>query len=379
MNQLQMLKMALISYVTNSAKAIWSAIAHPLSIIGKKNCNVADYKIYGGGKNLLDVNKWFPKYVNGEGGITYKETDLANINYNCKVNLDYWKQNTSYTFSCDYEITNAVNNSVYVTFIYTDGTTDTRWGCLGGTTTGSKSGKCTETSYSWKTVQSVHLSYATAMTTISVKLTNMMIAEGASATEYEPYQYTDNFPVSVRGKNILDMSKQSILLGYYSDSSGGSLSNSNFIRIDPIAVKPNTVYTFSSNLIIYSVWFASGEGSSNSISAVRGNGKYNLTFTTPSNCIQIRVCFYLAAVGKVDEGLSAFEWAMLELGEGDGVYEAYIESQTIDIFLDEPIGAGEVIQQSVDGLPNLPQYKGTTVYEVQTDTPPSGIEVCYYG
>ena len=29
-------------------------------------------------------------------------------------------------------------------------------------------------------------------------------------------------------------------------------------------------------------------------------------------------------------------------------------------------------------LPNLPQFKGTTVYEVQQDIPPSGIEVCYY-
>jgi hypothetical protein len=29
-------------------------------------------------------------------------------------------------------------------------------------------------------------------------------------------------------------------------------------------------------------------------------------------------------------------------------------------------------------LPKLPQFKGTTIYEVQTAVPPSGIEVCYY-
>ena len=379
MNQLQMLKMTLISYVTNSAKAIWSAIAHPLAIVGSKKCNLKDYKIYGGGKNLLDVNKWFPNYVNDEGGITFKETNLADIIYNCKINLDYWKQNTSYTFSCDYEITNAVNNSVYITFIYTDGTTDTRWGCLGGTTTGSKSGKCTETSYSWKTVKSVQLSYATATRTISVKLTNMLIKEGATATEYEPYQYTDNFPVTVRGKNILDMSKQTVSVGYYTDSAGTPNSNSRFVRISSIAVKPSTTYTISSNLFFYNIWFFKSLADADKISGMSVSKTQKKTFTTPEGCAYIRVSMDLKMTEQEAEGVSAFKWAMLETGEGDGVYEPYIEPQTINIFLDEPLGAGEVIQQSVDGLPNLPQYKGTTIYEVQTDTPPSGIEVCYYG
>ena len=50
--KLQMLKRALIAYVSNSAKAIWSAVAHPLTIVGSKNGNVKDYKIYGSGDGI---------------------------------------------------------------------------------------------------------------------------------------------------------------------------------------------------------------------------------------------------------------------------------------------------------------------------------------
>ena len=46
MNQLQMLKRALIAYV-NSMKIIWSAIAHPLSIVSKRKGALKDYRIYG--------------------------------------------------------------------------------------------------------------------------------------------------------------------------------------------------------------------------------------------------------------------------------------------------------------------------------------------
>lgn len=385
MNQLQMLKMALISYVTNSAKAIWSAIAHPLSIIGSKKCNLKDYKIYGGGKNLLDVNRWFPKYVNGEGGITFKETNLADITYNCKINLDYWKQNTSYTFSCDYEITNAVKNSVYVTFIYTDGTTDTRWGCLGGTTTGSKSGKCTETSYSWKTVKSVQLSYATATTTISVKLTNMQIEKGATATEYEPYQYTDSFPITVRGKNLFNINaEREILKGSlpndsYKVENGVMSFKTKYYNTSSTAfglkvqVKKNTEYNFRLKTLTgraYMRCFAS-----NGVQLQQSNSYTNFNFNSGDN----EVLYFSFASNAWEDYTELTDIIIVEDSSADKTYEPYIEPQTIDIFLDEPIGAGEVIQQSVDGLPNLPQYKGTTIYEVQADTPPSGIGVCYYG
>lgn len=249
--KLQMLKRALISYVTNSAKAIWSAIAHPLKIISTKECNVKDYRIYGGstevssipitvrGKNLLDVNKVYPAYVNGEGGITFTRSALYNLYNNTNMYTGY-KEKTRYTFSCDYETT-VDNNSVYPYVLYTDGTNQRFYNTLHSEGTGSFSGHCAVTTTANKTVSKIAFLYSSAARTCDVKLTNMQLEEGATATEYE----------------------------------------------------------------------------------------------------------------------------------------AHIEPQTIDI--SRTLGAGEVIQKSVDGLPNLPQFNGTTVYEVQTDTPPSGIEVCYYG
>ena len=100
---LQMLKMALISYVTNSVKAIWSAIAHPLTIVSTKECNVKDYKIYGGGENLLDVESAWSEYANGEGGISYTKTDFGNVGGMDRIKCD-WKENTQYIFSFNYEI-----------------------------------------------------------------------------------------------------------------------------------------------------------------------------------------------------------------------------------------------------------------------------------
>ena len=250
---LQMLKMALISYVTNSAKAIWSAVAHPLTIIGSKKCNLKDYKIYGGntevtsipitvrGKNLLDVNKWYSAYVNDEGGMTYTNADFSNINQ-VKLLEGEFKGNTRYTISFDYEITNADSNGINIALAKPDGTALKTAYDLGAIT-GDKSGRLSVTNNANTTIGFIKFSYSSRTRTCNVKLTDIQIEEGATSTEYEPF----------------------------------------------------------------------------------------------------------------------------------------IEPQTIDISLDNPLGAGEVIQKSVDGLPNLPQFKGTTIYEVQTDTPPSGIEVCYYG
>lgn len=311
-----------------------------------ENCyNDKVYNAYVHGKNLLDVNKWFSKYVNGEGGITYKETDLANINYNCRVEYSYWKENTSYTFSCDYEITNADNNSIYATFTYTDGTTDTRWACFGGTTTGNKSGKCTITSYSWRTVKSLHLSYSTSMKTISVKLTNMMLVEGATAKEYEPP--CRNATITARGKNILDMSKQTVSQGYYNDTSGSlNTSNKNFTALYPFKVEPNTTYTITSNMALYTMWFSKSYSTS-SVDTIKKLDRPK-TFTTTEDCEYIKV--------SLEGRLSNFKWVMLEKGKGDGVYEPYREPQTI------PFENGEHTK-------DIPTFKGTTVIEVESDVP----------
>ena len=265
MMQLQMLKMALIAYV-NSMKAVWSAIAHPISIMSKRKGDLKDYRIYG----------------------------------------------------------NSVQN---------------------GTPTPEEP--------------------------IEVQSVGELITEGEYTGKYK-------VPVTVRGKNLLDMSQHTVSQGVYLDNTGTAKANTRFIRISPIAVKPSTQYTLSvgSKYFLYTIWFFSG-GDGTGIEKVNAFKLLKKTFTTPDNCNYIRVSidsYYAGGTALVED----FEWAMLEKGEGDGIYEPYIESQTHNIYLDEPLKTGEVIQQSVDGLPPLPQFEGTTIYEVQTEVPPSGIEVCYY-
>lgn len=46
MNNLQMLKKAMLAYVS-AVKFIWSAVAYPLSIVGKKLMNLRGYRVYG--------------------------------------------------------------------------------------------------------------------------------------------------------------------------------------------------------------------------------------------------------------------------------------------------------------------------------------------
>ena len=215
---------------------------------------------------------------------------------------------------------------------------------------------------------------------MSVKsvVTEQQLELGEVKTDYEPFgKY--KIPVTASGKNILDMSKQTVSQGYYNDSSGTiNSSNNNLIRISPIAVKPSTKYTISigtvnSNLVLYSVWFHYGPHETHGISKIFTGKTLKVTFTTPKNCNYICVSMYSSNGAKPED----LEWAMLELGEGDGIYEPYIEPQITNIYLDEPLEYSEVIQKTIDNLPELPQFKGTTIYEIDTSVKPSGMEVKY--
>lgn len=308
------------------------------------------YDVQINSKNLLDVKKVYPNYVNEENGVTYTRSNLWSVSE--RNMCSKYKKTTSYTFTCDYEIT-AENNSVYPVVTYTDGTHDGNWAAMGGTITGTKSGHCKITTTGWKTVKSIGIGYATATRTMDVKLTNMMLVEGSVEKEYElPCREAT---ITARGKNILDMSKHTVELGYYSDSGGIILTNNNYMRISPIKVEPNTTYRFSSNLGIYSFKFAktNADHSSFYISGIYIGGAKTSIFTTPDECNYVKISFYNTS-GIADT--SSFECAMLEKGKGDGIYEPYIEPQTI------PFENGNLAA-------DIPTFKGTTIYEIATDIP----------
>lgn len=317
-----------------------------------ENCyNDKIYEAQIHSKNLLDVNSVYPDYVNENGGITYKNSNLWVI-YSTSM-LSEYKENTQYTFTADYEITGNEGTSVYLYVDYTDGTATGFWNSMGGIFTGDKSGKIKVTTSSGKTVKKMVLGYSYTCK-VNVSLTNMMLVEGATDEEYEPpLTYAT---ITARGKNILDMSKQTVSQGYYNDG-GGTInsSNNNLIRISPIAVKPSTKYTISigtvnSNLVLYTVWFHYGPHETHGISKI-GTGKtLKVTFTTPENCKYICVSMNSSSGAKPTD----LKWAMLEKGKGDGIYEPYIEQQKI-AFENEELTA------------DIPTFKGTTVIEIESD------------
>lgn len=380
MNQLQMLKMALISYVTNSAKAIWSAIAHPLTIKGKKNGNLIGYRMYGNStqsgtptpsapkeissvgtlttKNLLDVESVWSEYANDEGGITF---DKANIPANAvTVNC---KENTQYTFSFEYQFVDNSDAFICAYFYYTDGYSSS-------IPTRGDEGAVSVKSIEGKTVSGI--SFGNGLGSYkSLKLTNMQIEEGTVATEYEPYQKY-KIPVKVTGvgkEEIVNiyLDKPLCKVGNYKDEidfeKGQVIRRVYHEKLTDITSKSSTSSTYYMYLTDLSKRPMVAEKVAYCLSNKFAAGDYSYS-NIPRNKYVIKTYRTNAGVDRVAYSLTSSNItdAKAEIGDGfDVIYVLYTE-----------------IKESVDLTP-LPQYNGTITYEVLTDTPPSGIEVCYYG
>lgn len=386
---MQMLKKALIAYV-NSIKSVWSAVAHPLSIVSKRKGNVKDYRIYGNSvqdgtptpenpievqsvgeltKNLFNKDNFdrYKAYINVKDQKWYMVTDSSSLTLKCKPNTTYTISHSYDSvpiFRCCYiiaEDSNKINTTPYNFNAYNAVQSDSLSVKALTLTTGEDA--------TYLVVQFSNALFDEVIATLQIE-------EGSTATEYEPY-HKYKVPVTVRGKNILET--YTVSKGYWLDSSGGSSTGgTGLLRVSNIPVEPNTQYTISSNVALYTIWYARSTDNSDTITRINAYGLFKKTFTTPEECKYIRVSLDLKTTNQEEEGESAVEWIMLEKGEGNGAYEPYTKPRTVNIYLDEPLGKGDVIQKSVDGLPNLPQLKGTTIYEVNQDVAPSGIEVCYY-
>lgn len=135
---------------------------------------------------------------------------------------------------------------------------------------------------------------------------------------YEDYNNPDkrvsfSLPITVRAEqyynksNILDGQNIGLKSGYYYDGSGDSSGKEKrFIRMEPVTVKPNTTYKFSSNLSIYSIWYFN---ENEKIEKLAGGNVSEKSFTTPANCTKLRISLNNTS-GEADT--TAFEWATLE-------------------------------------------------------------------
>jgi hypothetical protein len=210
----------------------------------------------------------------------------------------------------------------------------------------------------------------------------ILIVEGTYTTEtcpdYEPYGY--KIPIKISGKNMLDKGLSQIgYCGTYVKPDGYALGNvlwsnlgaytgqiSDWYITNPIPIKPNTVYSYSGLQTANNPAYFFLEEDKTTI--INGAAiKTSKRFTTPSNARYI--------VMSIKNGY--VETMMLEEGEITD-YEPYIEPITTNIYLNEPLGFGEVLEYSKDNIPKLPTFKGTTIYSVDTTVQPSNMSVTYY-
>lgn len=75
-----------------------------------------------------------------------------------------------------------------------------------------------------------------------------------------------------------------------------------------------------------------------------------------------------------------YELSDIQLEEGTEItdYEPYAEPVTTNIYLDEPLNTGKILEYPKDNIPKLPTIKGTTIYTVETEVQPSNMSVEYY-
>lgn len=143
-------------------------------------------------------------------------------------------------------------------------------------------------------------------------------------------------PVVTRGKNLAG--NYTVSSGYYYDDSGTPTGpDARFVRLT-INVKPNTIYTISSNLQIYSIWACNNDTRISRFSANNSN-KYTIKATKECNSLRISM---INTSGKADT--SAFKWIQLEEGSTDTPYEPYHEPITTNIYLPTPLYSGEVLR-----------------------------------
>ena len=260
--KLQMLKRALIAYVSNSVKAIWSAVAHPLTIVGSKNCNVKDYKIYGSGDSIGTAdgsgNYIIPIEVRGKNYFDLDKVPFSNgatepYNNGLKV-----EKLSAINRSDKIPIDLPVGKTIYLSLDVVDSQIN---GTLKYATLGFYKSSNTRLGLRYITPSVAHKTYS------------LMLDEKASYIQFI----------------------------FQSDNAKNAVGD--YITMD------------------------------------------NIMFRT----------------------------------EGDDVWEPYVEPVTVEIISPIPLDEGSYIQKSVDGLIDLPQFKGTTTYEVMTDVPPDGMEIQYYG
>lgn len=392
MAQLLMLKKALISYVTNSAKAVWSAISYPLSIISTRSGKLKDYHIYGNtiqdgepapdnpiemqsvgelvtegeyegkyrigvvarGKNMLkaplDVSSWGKQETSK---YSYKLNGILPINETVTLSFDYTTLPAYFYFLTDDESirSGATNENLRTVYLATDRLVNKKL------TFTPKEGK----SYYLYSALGANNSSATAAQAWLDRFTYMQIEYGNEATEYEEYKEPQTFDIylneplrKVEGyEDYIDFEKGVVVRSLKERALTG---NENWYR------EAFRVYCFAEK--------SSSDGNkmlciSNRFVPYSWEKLYQNSFLATKNVGIAQQSGGVIVITPSQDIPSVEDWkAQLKAWNDE-------ENPLTVIYYVNPT------EEEVE-LPKLPQYKGTTVYEVDATIKPSGIKVFYY-
>ena len=177
------------------------------------------------------------------------------------------------------------------------------------------------------------LTYQDGETEVSRDKPGIIKSLGTKVTDTNDANY-EKYKISmiINGKNHINFDISNASSGYYFDGNGSASSdNSRFIKYNQVSVKPNTTYTLSSNLQIYTIWMFENNTSLSRIQVLNSNAK---TFTTSENCNSIRISLYNTS-GQADT--TALKWMQLELGSNATSYTKYTNTLIYNIYLKEPL------------------------------------------
>ncbi len=223
----------------------------------------------------------------------------------------------------------------------------------------------------------------------------IMLEEGSTVTDYEPYGY--KIPITARAKNLFDKNKplDAIRLNFSPTTTVDG--NTNIItailgggttRMGAWIIPTNgaTDFVFSAKNISIegtltpTIYIREADAFPEYISTMStfGSGITQIYASTKSKQFKTSSAYIAIVFQLVNDGVITFDSLQIEEGTEVTDYEPYVEPITTNIYLDKPLGEGQAISYPSDNLPKLPTFKGTTIYEIDTDVQPSNVAVSYY-
>lgn len=389
MNYLQKKKLTFMSIV-NRVKGFIRTVTgvFPLTLA---NCvdeeSIIDYTLYGNSvqddttvseapvgvesvgertRNILNPSNFTGGIIVEYNGVRcYKYRDGAKSNFSY---TDNFKENTRYTFTIRvYGGDNSKNTTVR--FYYTDGTYNTQQIYKPNTV-------YRFTTTAGKTLQKIVGGDAWNIERY-IDLTVTQLENGTIATGYEPYGY--KIPVTVSGKNILKFSYINSALNSYAGlnitghKDGSITINGTCTGDAQLAFSPQTPFLKSTSCRLYVTPTADDKYLVHTYNGHKAtkNGVH-ISLLNDINKIYLKVL-----KGAMFDNFTIYPM-MIKGGKIGEEWEPYHEPITTNIYLDEPLGAGQSINYKKDGLPPIPTFNGTSIISADTTVRPSNAEIEYY-